>query len=104
MTDSGMNDLISRAAALEIIEAVKNVSWSQSGKVLCGKMYSQIKDLPAVDAAPVRHGRWINENPDDSLDPRMRCSICTGIESPLIKWRYCPYCGAKMDGERRDSE
>lgn len=48
-----MADLISREAALEVIEAVKNVSWSQSGKVLCGKMYSQIKDLPAVDAVPV---------------------------------------------------
>jgi hypothetical protein len=43
-----MNDLISRAAVLEVIEAVKNLTWSQSGKVLCGKMYSQIKDIPAV--------------------------------------------------------
>lgn len=51
---------------------------------------------------PVVHGRWIDENLDDSLDPRMRCSICTGVESPLLKWRYCPNCGAKMDGERRD--
>jgi hypothetical protein len=48
-----MDDLISREAALEVIEAVKNFSWSQSGKVLCGKMFSQIKDLPAVDAAPI---------------------------------------------------
>ena len=46
---------------------------------------------------PVMHGRWIDENPDDSLDPRMRCSICTRVESPLIKWRYCPNCGARMD-------
>lgn len=53
----------------------------------------------SVDAVPVVHGRWIDENPDDSLDPRMRCSICTGVESPLIKWRYCPNCGAKMDEE-----
>lgn len=58
-----------------------------------------IKRAPAVDAAPVVHGRWIDENPDDFLDPRMRCSICTGVESPLIKWRYCPNCGAKMIGE-----
>jgi len=49
VTNSGITDLISRAAALEVIEAVKNVSWSQSGKVLCSKMYSQIKDIPAVD-------------------------------------------------------
>ena len=59
---------------------------------------------PNVDAVPVVHGRWIDENQDDSLDPRMRCSICTGVESPLLKWRYCPNCGAKMDGERRDED
>lgn len=46
---------------------------------------------------PVVHGRWIDENPDDSLDPRMRCSVCTEVESPLIKWCYCPNCGARMD-------
>ena len=44
-----MDDLISRAAALEVIDAVKGFVWSQSGKVLCGKIYSQIKDIPAVD-------------------------------------------------------
>ena len=48
-----MDDLISRALALEVIEAVKHITWSQSGRVLCGKMYSQIKNLPAVDAIPV---------------------------------------------------
>ena len=44
-----MTDTISRTAALEVIDAVKGIVWSQSGKVLCGKIYSQIKDIPAVD-------------------------------------------------------
>ena len=34
--------------ALEVIEAVNSLTWSQSGKVLCGKIFSQIKDLPSV--------------------------------------------------------
>ena len=38
-----MNDLISRALALEVISAVKGITRSQSGKILCGKMYSQIR-------------------------------------------------------------
>ncbi len=50
----------------------------------------------------VVHGRWIDENPDDFLDVRMKCSVCTAIESPLVMWRYCPVFGAKMDGERWD--
>jgi len=52
----------------------------------------------------VVHGRWIDENPDDFLDTRMKCSVCTAIESPLVKWRYCPVCGARMDGERWDDD
>ena len=56
-----------------------------------------LKAIPTVDAVPVVHGFWIDENPDDFLDPRMRCSICRVIASPLIKWRYCPNCGAKME-------
>ena len=57
-----------------------------------------LKAIPTVDAVPVVYGFWIDENPDDFLDPRMRCSICRVIASPLIKWRYCPNCGAKMEG------
>ena len=54
-------ELISRAAALEVIAAVKGFVWSQSGKVTCGKIYSQVKDLPAVDAIPVE---WLEERRD----------------------------------------
>ena len=102
MTDSGVADLISRSAALEVINAVKGVTWSQSGKVLCGKMFSQIKDLPAVDAVPVVHGRWIFH--DDDIMPWVSCSECGICTDSTNKTSYCPNCGAKMDGERRDSD
>lgn len=92
-----MSDMISRAAALDAIDGMKPINMEQLAvKAFC---WAAVKSIPAVDAAPVVHGRWIDENPDDSLDPRMRCSICTGVETPLIKWRYCPNCGAKMDKE-----
>jgi hypothetical protein len=73
---------------------VKGVAWSQSGKVLCGKMFSQIKDLPAVDAVPVVHGEWKWSHGGE-------CSEC-GFHNSNFDYRYCPMCGAKMDGERRD--
>lgn len=85
------NDMISRAAALEVINAVKGVVWSQSGKVLCGKMFSQIKDLPAVDAAPVVHGEWKWSHGGE-------CSEC-GFNNSNFDYRYCPMCGARMDGD-----
>ena len=49
-----------------------------------------LEDAPTVDAAPVVHGRWLEGN------SRQPCSVCRyrGMKS----WKYCPNCGAKMDG------
>lgn len=62
-----------------------------------------ILDAPAADVAPVVHGRWIgaplcgNDN--------CKCSECGSwhnIHANLrgeIKQKYCPICGARMDGD-----
>ena len=102
------DDLISRTAAIDAIgDLIKEYRDNGKDEMADGMIIVRrygIRRLPAVDAAPVVHAQWIDEKPNDSLDPRMRCSVCTGVESPLLKWRYCPNCGAKMDGERRDNE
>lgn len=58
--------------------------------------------IPAADVAPVRHGRWIDEvekHPElygwVPLDSVV-CSICD--ISNNRKTKFCPNCGAKMDG------
>lgn len=55
------------------------------------------------DAVPVRHGKWAVEWETD--DTRMlRCSECRMVFN-VGKGRdgnYCPNCGARMDGERRE--
>ena len=88
------NDLISRNAAIKWFFRPYSNEESYSNL----DVERALKAIPTVDAVPVVHGMWIDENPDDFLDPRMRCSICRVIASPLIKWRYCPNCGAKMEG------
>jgi DNA-directed RNA polymerase subunit RPC12/RpoP len=53
-----------------------------------------------VDAAPVVHARW----EDDHMD--YKCSACGTsfhddmfwIQGDCIAPKYCPNCGAKMDG------
>lgn len=68
--------------------------------------------LPAADVAPVRHGRWEEMHYEGGiLDGTNfdRCSVCgyeRVFDDPAFKtgFRYCPSCGAKMDGERRESE
>ena len=58
---------------------------------------------PTIDAVPVKHGKWEVKGQD------VYCSVC-GKESAYT-WHgsskfssYCPNCGAKMDGERKDNE
>lgn len=56
-----------------------------------------IDDLPSEDVAPVRHGRWITDEEDDGW-VWSKCSEC-GYHM-LATHRYCPNCGARMDGEK----
>ena len=53
-----------------------------------------IKRIPAADVAPVRRGRWIEE------DGIQICSEC-GEEHEWEDYRapYCDTCGAKMNKE-----
>ena len=60
---------------------------------------------PTVDAVEVVHGRWEKSE----YNGFVRCDKCKDVyidESWLTdgKWNYCPNCGAKMDGERKDNE
>ena len=74
------------------------------------KIQMLLADTPAVDAVPVVHGRWI-EQEDPCGDPYYICSACkddfyiemTGaVEKDLFLYSYCPSCGAKMDGKDED--
>ena len=63
----------------------------------------------------VRHGRWkqttepLGWNEVDCVE----CSVCGeswvidedfGFDETTVFWRYCPNCGAKMDGEIHDNK
>ena len=60
-------------------------------------VFRHIRNAPAADVAPVRHGHWI-ENGDCQI-----CSEC-GEEHCWDEYRaaYCDSCGAKMDGKDGD--
>lgn len=104
-----MDYLISRAAAIEYL--MTNMGWhDEDGYEVddADEKRAIITDLvngiPAVDAAPVVHGRWI-EHEDCNGDSYYTCSACncdwTTIDG-TPEWnnmRYCPECGAKMDKE-----
>lgn len=92
------NDLISRSALLEAIE--KDHPPFYDGQDIADWQEKCIKEAPAVDAEPVRHGEWSNYriNGYDGLHPvyETQCSLCGGYAR--FTYRYCPHCGARMDG------
>ena len=119
-----MNDLISRAAA---IEAFDDESVDRNyGDVSPESVIKVIESIPAVDAVPVVHGRWIYKERhrksyrqytgydaagethtimvlEESEGKEPYCSEC-GAQAAESFMDFCPHCGAMMDGERRDSE
>lgn len=64
------------------------------------KAICMLHDMPAVDVAPVVHGRW---NRMDGYPMRLVCSEC-GWDVPGYGkfYSYCPDCGSKMDGGDRE--
>ena len=68
----------------------------------------RIKDFPAADVAPVRHGRWerIGIKGRKGLPIYPCCSACGTVSAAFRSeweglrgpWNYCPNCGCRMDG------
>lgn len=62
-----------------------------------------------VEAVPVVHARWIEVDEGDG-DYTYDCSACGGkwwlaADTPEVNgMKYCPYCGAKMDGRQMRME
>ena len=83
-----MGDLIERDKLLD--------SLPKNDTVLSLDVRRIVVDAPAVDAVPVVHGRWLSNGIHGSV--LCRCSECH-YDAAAYSFRYCPMCGAKMDGE-----
>lgn len=62
----------------------------------------EIRNAPAADVAPVVHGGWYLL--DDCANAGLYCSVCSRrvhreeFAYKKLRSKYCPHCGAKMDG------
>lgn len=88
-----MTDYIERKAAFDAAQE----HFCDSARTL-----EAIETLPAADVRPVVRGRWERIDGLDELDPRMRCSVCGSVETPLERHRFCPVCAADMKGGESD--
>lgn len=75
----------------EVIALYEKYHYSLATRV--SEFGEALRELPTVDAEPIRHGKWVNYG---------CCSFC-GKPDPYYcfiteyKSYYCPHCGAKMD-------
>ena len=95
-----MDEYIKREEAIKIAESYK----PQNGSSFCRNrgiadyIAEDISMIPYADVAPVRHGRWIEQD-RYTFGVMYGCSIwSTRILDNGHSWNYCPNCGAKMDG------
>jgi hypothetical protein len=62
--------------------------------------------LKIVDAVEVKHGEWVDKRWTTECDwcdmnhHSIICSVCKEETYGGIKTKYCPDCGAKMDGKK----
>ena len=108
-----MDDLISREAAMDKLDVTMRITAPDDYR---RHLPEAIEQLSAVEAAPVVHGRWIettipaNTTGHGGVGQDKKkgwiCSNCKSAFDAMLLWcdSFCPNCGAKMDGERRDSE
>ena len=92
-----MNDLISRQAAIDVIDAVFPVNPMKSEYaqgIACGAALAKtyVEQLPSAQPERIR-GRWI-EKPH--VHGVAYCSLCD-YELHTNDTNFCPNCGAKME-------
>ena len=96
------DEYISREAALTALQDSDLFNTTE-------RQLRTIRELPAADVAEVVHGEWLRYDDDwDSLTT-IQCSLCseewcfeTDDDVSLLNYKYCPNCGARMDGGKDD--
>ena len=78
-----------------LLKAIANYPYGYRGMI-----ESVIENQPTVDAEPIRHGKWMPLSYDSG--GYWKCSSCetpTEASGANLLYKYCPYCGARMDEE-----
>jgi len=97
--------------ANEAYEAVIDLSGqadTKSAYAAFWKAGKEIQKLPTVDSVEVVHAHWVEWWPGDCAlimtgeEMLHQCSSCSAKYSDVEGFRYCPHCGAFMDGGSTD--
>lgn len=100
-----MDEYIEREALREILDGWRDAHADVDDVHGCGLLEDVICEVDAqaaADVAPVVHARWIYVEETLATSSGYCCSACRRPRwlSPDVPevFKYCPKCGAKMDG------
>lgn len=79
-------DAISRKAAIDALTKTSGIR---------GDALKALYDLPPITTAE-KVGHWIKTIGENGVTSAVRCSECGFEDNRYMMFRYCPYCGAKM--------
>ena len=91
-----MAEYIKKEDLLIYLEDAKAGISTPSWRWVLAELIKRCEEFPAADVVEVVHGEWLGTE----VAYAWKCSACGGIMS--LRANYCCYCGAKMDGERKD--
>lgn len=102
-TEKMPDEYISREAMLEHLYRCKQ---SEDAMTLTAAVITAlqcfVQSQPTADVAEVVHGQWYML--DDCANAGLYCSACSRrvhreeFAYKKLKSKYCPHCGARMDG------
>ncbi len=78
--------------------------WDMTIEDLYYSLCKLVDDVPTADVQEVKHGYWIPERDPDE-NSRIQCYHCSICDDDFhyigafIATKYCPNCGARMDGD-----
>lgn len=85
-------------AKLMLCMDMNRADWSYNKMIMANKMLEILDQGPIIEER--KHGHWRIE--PYLLEKTGCCSICgEQIRMPHEIYKYCPNCGAKMDGEEK---
>lgn len=103
-----MDDYIRREDALFALRKAER-GGSMTALTRLERAYAEIREMPAADVAEVVHGEWLRSDDDWNSLTTIQCSLCseewcfeTDDDVSLLNYKYCPNCGARMDGGKDD--
>lgn len=103
-------ELIDRDKLIEILAEMQGRCATKAALVQNSKIWQQVKDMPTVEAEPVRHGHWNGVEMDSrGYTDIFECSECkcyvrTPFMMKVMEYDFCPSCGADMRGDNSERE